>query len=73
MEHLNMYTIFNNPLDHPNKVVVRKFKVKVGTVEATNDIVVCDSIEEARARVPEGLSPLMRDPSDHPSVVETWI
>jgi hypothetical protein len=73
MNELYTYTIFNRPLDHPDKVVVRKFKIEAGMVEPTDDIILCESVEEARTKIPYGLVPIERDPSDNPSIVETWI
>ncbi len=70
---LSIYTIFNNPLDYPNKVVVRQFKIKAGKIGVTDNIVLCDSVEEARNKIPKNLSVLMRSPNDHTSVVESWI
>lgn len=32
----------------------------------------CDSLEEARAKVPEGLYRMDRHPGDDPVIVETW-
>lgn len=32
----------------------------------------CDSLEEARAKVPEGLYRMERHPQDDPVIVETW-
>jgi hypothetical protein len=32
----------------------------------------CDSLEEARAKVPAGLYRMDRNPADAPGIVETW-
>lgn len=73
MTDLYAHTIFNNVSDFPNKVVIRVFRIQDGNVEPTEDIEVCNTIEEARAKIPLGLVCMDRDPSDHPSVVETWL
>ena len=70
---LDMYTIYCKPLDYPNNYVVRKYRVALGDVAPTDEIHIGDTLEEARAFIPYGLVPLMRDPQDHPSVVETWV
>lgn len=66
---LDMYTIYCKPFDYPNNYVVRKFRGDA----PTDEIHIGDTLEEARAFIPYGLVKLMRDPQDHPSVVETWV
>ncbi len=71
---LTMYTIFWSPLDHPGRFIVRGFDVVRGLSEPQphHVFLTCDSLERARECIPRGLYCLARDPSDHPSVVETW-
>lgn len=66
------YTVYESPLDFPGKYVIRQFVIRVnGTRPLTG--FVCDTIEQARSLVPDGMVRLMRTPQDHPSVVEVWI
>jgi hypothetical protein len=66
-----MWTIYDNPKDYPGKFVARWWVVKV-PVEATDDIFVCDSLGEARSKIPEGLFAMPRLEEDDPCIVETW-
>lgn len=80
---LEMWTIFDHPADHPDRVVVRRFVV--GPAPATEgrpagihsgDAHLCASVSEARkwlAGERPGLACLSRSPEDDPSVVETWL
>jgi hypothetical protein len=72
---LRMFTIYESPLDYPGKFVVRG-----GTVASSGDYLhdtavraVVDSIDAARAWVPDGLYCLPRDPNDDPCIVEVWL
>jgi hypothetical protein len=68
------YTIYDSPLDFPGRFVVRRFEIKHGAVFPDDDpVVVADSLEAARAAVPEYMTRLARSPDDALSVVETWI
>ncbi len=73
MDDLTMHTIYKDPADYPSKVVIRKFIVKSGQIYATEDIVICNSIDEARDKVSKGKICLVRGENDHPSVIETWL
>jgi hypothetical protein len=71
MSHLNMWTIYDNPSDYPGKFVVRRWIVK-GPLEAADDVIVCDTLEEARSKIPEGLVGVPRAYEDALCTVETW-
>jgi hypothetical protein len=72
MEVLRVYTIYDSPADYPGLFVARAFYITrtstPGEVIATGR-----SIEEVRAKLPIGLHRIVRDESDSPSIVETWI
>ncbi|MEE4246989.1 MAG: hypothetical protein V2I33_16370 [Kangiellaceae bacterium] len=71
---LTLYVIFDKPVDHPHKFVLRKQHVyKGGRIEHDPEIILCDTLEEAREKVPSGLNRLDRFPEDVGSLVETWI
>lgn len=74
-EVLPLYTIYFSPSDVPGKYVVRRFRVTGSVREPVIDhaAIVCDTLTEARAAIPEGLFNLGRNANDEPQIVETWI
>jgi hypothetical protein len=75
-EHiLTVWVIYYGATNHPRGVwVVRPQDVTNGsTIQPHAIFHECRSLEEARAKVPEGLCRMNRHPSDDPVIVETWI
>lgn len=72
---LTSYAIFEKPLDHPDKFVVRAFHIVQGEQEPVPDkhAELADSLEEARKHVPYGMVRVARMEQDPPFLVETWI
>lgn len=54
---------------------VRRSRVMAGHPDPVNDAVgiYATSLEEARSVLPPGCWPFDRDPSDDPSIVESWM
>lgn len=73
MDHLIVWTIYDNPLDYPGKVVVRAFTITPGEAVPSGTYHICESIEQARRLIPEGLTRMPRSEEDHPSVVESYL
>lgn len=69
MNKLELWTVYDNPADFPGKVVARKFVLD----KPTSDMIVGESLEEVRSKIPGDKVRIPRDPSDPPAVVETWI
>jgi len=67
------WTIYDHPADYPDNVVVRGWRVENGLAVAFEDVVIVDTIDEARAAIPAGLRPIPRVASDDPVIVESWI
>jgi len=70
---LTIWTIYQSPLDHPGKFVVRAYDVTAAGSVPRPDSCVCDTLAEARAAVPCGLYWMNRNPVDDPTIVETWL
>jgi hypothetical protein len=70
---MNIWTIYDKPIDYPQKFVARRFEVVRGSVNITSDLYICDTLEEARSKLPYGVDCIPRDPSDEPHIVESWI
>lgn len=67
---LPMWTIYDHPSDYPRHYVVRA--TIVGRSVPSERVQLADTLEEARALVPDGLFCLARSPGDDPVIVETW-
>lgn len=69
---LPMWTVYRQPLDHPDHYVARMF-VTLPAPVATHVAIVADTLEELRQALPAGLLRLERQPADEPQIVEVWI
>lgn len=76
---ITLWVIYHGASNHPpGKWVVRAQDAGVSPVESPDRIRrhevfhECDSLVEARAKVPPGLHRMGRHPSDDPVIVETW-
>lgn len=74
MYELAIYTIFNNPTDYPGKMVVRKFTAIAGKViPSAEPLCICDTLQECRAQIPQGLILTARSPEDDHAIIESWL
>lgn len=64
-----IFTIYHSPSDFPDKYVVRLFDGPLPTRFHS----VKNSLEEARATIPELFRRMDRQPNDVPAIVETWL
>lgn len=67
------WTVYDHPADFPDKFVVRGWRVENGLAVALEDVVIVDTLDEARAAIPEGLRAIPRLKDDDPVIVESWI
>lgn len=69
------WTIFDRPLDFPRDVVARRFVVRAGAVEPTDEVAVFGSLELAQRwlAAQPNLTCFGRSPDDEPQIVESWI
>lgn len=73
IEPVFQFTIYDHPRDYPDKFVVRAFAIFPGEVLASGECILCDTLEEAREKIPPGLICLPRAEGDDPVIVEVWI
>ena len=67
---LPMFVIYRNPIDFPDRFVVRLWDCEKPTRLAA----LCLTLEEARAVIPPFLTvKLPRSPKDEAQIVETWV
>ncbi len=68
--HLPIWTVYDHPTDFPDSYVARLF----GTDKPTEWVVVRTDVEAIRDCMQRlGLVKLMRNESDDPKIMETWI
>lgn len=69
MTSLSLWTIYDHPDDFPHTHVARRFE----NDQPTDDVLV-GHVEVLRHYFEDqGLTCLVRDPSDDPVIVETWV
>lgn len=73
MDVLEIYTIYNRPLDYPSHFVVRKWLVSRGVTTPTEWIRTAKSLKKARKFVPWDKSRIERSEEDDYFIVESWI
>lgn len=72
-EPLSIITIFQHPLDYPDKFVVREFLVENGSVQARTECQLADTLEEARKFIPEGRVRIKETRTFEVPAVESWV
>lgn len=72
MDSMYQWVIYENPRDYPGKFVVRKWKV-VTPDPKPGEAQVCNSLPEARSKIPPGMYKLEPSLHDDPCIVEVWI
>jgi hypothetical protein len=71
---LPMWTIYKNPLDYPDRFVLRRCVVgRGGILHDADPVLVTHTLAQARAAVPVWCVCLGRNPADEPQIVEVWI
>lgn len=74
MALLKVAVVYDSPTDYPGQVVGRFFEVlgpKI--VPDALPFEVADTVDEVRARIPDGMTCLGRRPEDEAHIVEVWI
>jgi len=69
MTELELWVIYKNPLDYPNKFVARKWLNN----NPTKTMYIEDTLDDIRKKIPQNLFNLHRMPNDDPKIVEVWI
>jgi hypothetical protein len=69
IDRLQIWVVYNSPIDLPGRYVARKWILDQPTAE----LVQGKTLEEVREKLPQGLKMLPRDLSDDPIIVESWV
>ena len=70
---LEMWTVYDHPLDYPDYFVARKSVVGVNAVTMTHEMFMADTLDELRKLLPAGLYRIHRYEQDDPMIVEVWL
>jgi len=66
---LEIWTIYDSPIDLPGRFVARKWVLDRPTDKLLQD----RTLEGLREKLPQGLVRLDRSPQDDPKIIETWV
>lgn len=66
---LELWTIYDSPIDLPGRFVARKWVLDKPTTELLRD----ETLQGVRAKLPRGLFCMPRSTEDDPKIVETWM
>ena len=66
---LELWTVYDSPIDLPGRFVARKW----GLDQPPNELLQDKTLDGLRCKLPYGLTRLDRSPQDDPKIVETWI
>lgn len=69
MTDVELWVIYEHPKDYPDKFVARKWILD----KPTSEIVLGNTIEEARLGIPKGLTRFLPEKEDDIVIVEIWI
>lgn len=72
-EQLTQFVVYDHPKDYPEGFVVRQWIIQRGSDPIAGQAVGGPTLESVRAAIPRDKVRLERDPSDDPSIFETWI
>lgn len=72
---MEIWTIYNNPLDYPGLWVARRWEIGPGTMRSTDDVRIGQTLDEVRMMLPleRGLARIPRRPDDDPVIWEVWL
>lgn len=73
-EPVEMFAIYKNPSDYPDRYVLRRWLVTDGGfVSDKHPMAVWSNLEEIRGEIPKGKVNIGRKPEDDPVIVEVWV
>lgn len=75
--HLDLWTVYDHPKDHPDMWVARRFEIR-GPIEGgatpTSEVVLGLTLKEIRVQLrAKGLVCLQRVPEDEEQIAEIWL
>lgn len=68
-ETFELWTVYDSPIDLPERFVARKWLLD----QPTNELLQDKTLDGLRQKLPRGLVRLERSQHDDPKIVETWV
>lgn len=73
MSVLDVWTIYDHPIDFPNHYIARLHKIENGECNATSEYIKHKSLDALRAMLPNSLNCVGRSDNDLPHIIESWL
>lgn len=77
MPSLSIWTVYDRPSDHPDKIVARRFEIRHEGPVPTTDTIVSQSLDGLRKVLhhcyPDACVLIPRSPEDDPHILESWV
>jgi len=73
MAALEMWVIYDGPLDYPESFVARLWLIEAGKVTMTDNVMLAPTLDAIRKALPMGLVNVGRFDGDDPKIMETWL
>jgi hypothetical protein len=75
MSTLAIWTVYDHPLDYPDKFVARRFDVDANGARPSASIIITPDLETLRdiLQFEMHLTCYTRAPTDDPNIVESWL
>jgi len=70
---LEMWVVYDGPLDYPESFVARRWDIQAGKVIATDQVMLAPTLDILRQHLPFGLINIGRRKGDDAKIVEVWI
>lgn len=72
-KQINMICIYNKPTDYPEKFVGRIIFVNHGVVIMSNAVILADTLDELKTKIPSNMVYLDRQEDDDPKIVGVYL
>ena len=72
---LAMWTVYQHPLDYPNKFVARRWDIEPGVTKPSASVIITPDLQTLQdiLQFEMGLVRQVRWPQDDPTIVEVWL
>jgi hypothetical protein len=70
---LSIITLYEKPSDYPEKYVARLWLVRKGIVQSTDIIMLADTLDELKQRIPAYMQFMNRETNDDPKILGVYL
>ena len=68
-----LITVYRSPLDYPGQYVARLWRILPGKAEPTPTVIIAETLEVLRGKIPVNMTIFGRNENDDPAIVECWM